>query len=181
MADKDGMIKALNDDVLGMTRDINAILESTDFGVRARFREHFQKEQAAVSGATAAAASMLSVFTAWLQNDDIDRIRVLGMLNTSLILQLSSFKLFMFGAAPVRWTVYRLRFLISSPSILHPQRSLPPQAAEALGEFFLQSATNRPRIKLQAPRSSSTPGVGIPTNSTLRRFCTHDHAARLAA
>ena len=44
------------------------------------------------------------------------------------------------GAAPVRWTVYRLRFLISSPSILHPKRSLPPQAAEIPGGFFLQSA-----------------------------------------
>jgi hypothetical protein len=32
-----------------------------------------------------------------------------------------------FGAAPVRWTVYRLRFLISSPSMLHPKRGLPVQ------------------------------------------------------
>jgi len=72
------------------------------------------------------------------------------------------------GAAPVRWTVYRLRFLISSPSILHPKRSLPPQAAEAPGGFFLQSAKNRLRIKLQAPRSRPTPGVGIPVNCTLR-------------
>jgi hypothetical protein len=86
-----------------------------------------------------------------------------------------------FGAAPVRWTVYRLRFLISSPSILHPKRSLPPQAAEALGAFFLQSAKNQPRIKLKAPRSRSTPGIGIPAIFALRRFCIHDHAASLAA
>jgi hypothetical protein len=66
-----------------------------------------------------------------------------------------------FGTAPVRWTVYRLRFLISSPSILHPKRSLPPQAAEAPG-FFLQFAENRSRIKLQAPRSRSTPGLCYP-------------------
>jgi hypothetical protein len=85
------------------------------------------------------------------------------------------------GAAPVRWTVYRLRFLISSPSILHPKRSLPPQAAEALGGFFLQCAENRPRIKLQALRSRPTPGVGISANPTLRRFCIRDHAASLAA
>ena len=86
-----------------------------------------------------------------------------------------------FGAAPVRWTVYRLRFLISSPSILHPRRGLPPQAAEALRGFFHQFAKNRPRIKLQALRSRSTPGVGLPGNSTLRQFCIHDHAASLAA
>ena len=69
------------------------------------------------------------------------------------------------GDDPVRWTVYRLRFLISSPSILHPKRSLPPQAAEAPGGFFLQSAENRPRIKLQAPRSRSTPGPWHPRKS----------------
>jgi len=69
-----------------------------------------------------------------------------------------------YGAAPVWWTVYRLRFLISSPSILHPKRSLPPQAAEAPGGSFLQSAKIRPRIKLQVPRSRSTPGLGMPAN-----------------
>jgi hypothetical protein len=37
-----------------------------------------------------------------------------------------------FGAAPLRWTVSRLLSLIFSPSILHPRRGLPPQAAEAL-------------------------------------------------
>jgi len=37
------------------------------------------------------------------------------------------------GAAPLRWTVSRLLSLILSPSILHPRRSLPPQAAEDLG------------------------------------------------
>src|SRR6266852_2499553 len=84
------------------------------------------------------------------------------------------------GAAPLRWTVSRLLSLILSPSILHPKRSLPPQAAEALGGFFLQSAENRPHIKLQAPRSRSTPGVGIPGNSLLRELGIHDHAASLA-
>jgi hypothetical protein len=37
------------------------------------------------------------------------------------------------GPDPLRWTVYRLRFLTSSSSIFHSKRSLPPQAAEALG------------------------------------------------
>ncbi len=40
------------------------------------------------------------------------------------------------GAAPIRWTDYRLRLLIASPSILHPQRSLPPQAVEAPSGFY---------------------------------------------
>ena len=39
---------------------------------------------------------MLSLFTFWLRDDDIDRIRVVGTL-TALNLQLSSFKLFMLG------------------------------------------------------------------------------------
>jgi hypothetical protein len=85
------------------------------------------------------------------------------------------------GADPVRWTVYRLRFLIASSSILYLNGSLPPQAAEAPGGFFLQSAKNRPRIKLQVPRSRSTPGVGTRINFTLRGFGIRDHAASLAA
>jgi hypothetical protein len=85
------------------------------------------------------------------------------------------------GPAPLRWTVSRLLSLIFSPSILHPTRSLPPQAAAAPGGFFLRSAENRLRIKVQERRSRSTPGVDIPANSTLQRFCVHDHAASLAA
>ena len=85
------------------------------------------------------------------------------------------------GAAPLRWTVSRLLSLILSPSILHPKRSLPPQAAEALSGFFLRFAENRLCIKLQERRSQSTPGVGIPGNPILRRLRIPDHAASLAA
>ena len=52
------------------------------------------------------------------------------------------------GAAPVRWTVSRLRFLLSSPSILHPSRGLPPQTAEALAIF---SSVRRKSIAYKAP------------------------------
>ncbi len=76
------------------------------------------------------------------------------------------------GPAPLR-----LLSLILSPSILHPRRSLPPQAAEALGGFFLQPVENRLHMKLQERRSRSTPGVGIPANSTLQRFCIHATSA----
>jgi hypothetical protein len=58
-------------------------------------------------------------------------------------------------AAPVRWTVYRLRFVISSPSILHPKRSLPPQAAEALGGFF--SSVRRKLTAYKAPGAEISP------------------------
>jgi hypothetical protein len=125
MVDKTDLKKALENDVLAMTRDINAVLESTDFGVRAEFRKHFQKEEKVISAATATAASMLSVFTAWLRDDDIDRIRVVGMLNTSLILQLSSFKLFMFGQTVASGALFRQVIEGVSLAFLFSVRSLP--------------------------------------------------------
>ena len=42
MVERADIAKALDKDVVGMTRDLNAVLESTDFGVRAKFRKHFQ-------------------------------------------------------------------------------------------------------------------------------------------
>jgi hypothetical protein len=60
LVNKADLKKALDNDGFGMTRDINAVLESTDFGVRAEFRKHFQRQQNAIIGATATAASMLA-------------------------------------------------------------------------------------------------------------------------
>jgi hypothetical protein len=125
MVDKAGLKKALDNDVLGMTRDINAVLESTDFGVRAEFRKHFQREEKAISVATATAGSMLSLFTAWLRDNDFDRIRVVGMLNTALILQLSSFKLFMFGQTVASGALFRQVIEGVSLAFLFSVKSLP--------------------------------------------------------
>lgn len=125
MVDKADLVKAFDNDVLGMTRDINAVLEITDFGVRAEFRKHFQKEQKVIGGATATAASMLSVFTVWLRDDDIDRIRVVGMLKTSLILQLSSFKLFMFGQTVASGALFRQVIEGVSLAFLFSVKNLP--------------------------------------------------------
>lgn len=125
MVDKADFKKALENDILGMTRDINAVLESTDFGVLAEFREHFQREEKEICGATATAASMLSLFTAWLRDDDIDRIRVVGMLNTALILQLSSFKLFMFGQTVASGALFRQVIEGVSMAFLFSVKSLP--------------------------------------------------------
>ncbi len=49
------------------------------------------------------------------------------------------------------------------------------------GDFLIEYAKNRPRIKLQEPRSRSTPGGAIPGISMRRRFCIRDHAASLRA
>jgi enoyl-CoA hydratase len=68
-----------------------------------------------------------------------------------------------------------------SINLIPTARSAAGGAAEAPGGFFLQSAENRPRIKLQAPRSRSIPGLGIPGNSVLRGLSIRDHAASLAA
>jgi hypothetical protein len=125
MVDKADLKNALDNNVLVATRDMNALLESTDFGVRAEFRKHFQGEQNAISVATATAASMLSLFTAWLREDDIDRIRVVGMLNTALILQLSSFKLFMFGQTVASGTLFRQVIEGVSLAFLFSVKSLP--------------------------------------------------------
>jgi hypothetical protein len=46
---------------------------------------------------------------------------------------------------------------------------------------LIEYAKNRPRIKLQEPRSRSTPGGAIPGISMRRRFCIRDHAASLRA
>jgi hypothetical protein len=142
MDDKADLVKALNGDVLGMTRDISAVLESTDFGVRAEFRNHFQREEKAICGATATAASMLSLFTAWLRHDDIDRIRVVGMLNTALILQLSSFKLFMFGQTVASGALFRQVIEGVSLAFLFSVKSLP-----FLGRYEANKYTGKDAVR----------------------------------
>jgi hypothetical protein len=55
------------------------------------------------------------------------------------------------GAAPVRWTVSRLRFLISSPSILHPKRGLPPAGGRSSERVF--SSVRQKSNAYKAPRA----------------------------
>jgi hypothetical protein len=126
---QDELRKALEDYGLSIDRQIRASLESTDFAVRAQFRKHFRTEEELVRTSTATAMTMLSIFTAWLPDDDLDRIRVVGMLNSALILELSSFKLFMFGHTVGSGSLFRqviegvcLAFLFSVKSLPYLQR-----------------------------------------------------------
>lgn len=124
MAIRDDVRTAMDGEVEGMLTKVRVVLDSTDVGPRAEFRRHFRAEEDFIGHATATALAMLSVFLFRLQNDDIDRIRVAGMLNTTLNLQLSSFKLFMSGQTVASGSLFRqviegvsLAFFVLSPTI----------------------------------------------------------------
>lgn len=125
MAIRDDVRSAVYAEVDGMLQQVRAVLDSTDVGPRAEFRRRFRMEEDFVARATATAFAMLSVFTFWLRDDDIDRIRVVGMLNTALNLQLSSFKLFMSGHTVASGSLFRQVIEGVSLAFLFSVRQLP--------------------------------------------------------
>lgn len=125
MISREDLRRALDDEIVGVNQQIKAVLDSTDFAVRAQFRKHFQDEENVVIQSLATAETMVGVLTAWLPDNDIDRIQVARVLNTTLILQLSSFKLFMFGQSVASGALFRQVIEGVSLAFLFSVKALP--------------------------------------------------------
>ena len=106
-------------------QQVRTVLDTTDIAARAEFRRHFRAEEDFIASATATALTMLGIFTFRLPEADIDRIRVVGIMNTALNLQLSSFKLWMSGHTVASGSLFRQVIEGISLAFLFSARELP--------------------------------------------------------
>jgi hypothetical protein len=132
--------KALADDHFGYRQAVSFALGSKDLEARFAFGKHFHAAEAAASDAIAVALTMLSLFWLKIEDNEKDRLRVLGVTFTALNLQLSSLKLFMSGHTVAAGSLFRQVIEGVSLGFLFSVRSLDFLARFEAGQYTANSA-----------------------------------------